>query len=1663
MSTRQLGFKLVTIGNDKTLSEIDKINKKLDELSSKIKSIQKTPIKLSTAFDTKGLNELLKVLDKVDKTKLNPAIVSTIKELKTQLGGLEKQVNTTQEKLSKISTPQLTDVEINKINGSFVQLNGSTAKVMETISKLRPSIANIDDESIRNTYDSLEKVYARLKTLKEEKKAILFDKNTSEVETASALGPLLKEQQLLIIQKKELETQSKKTAQALLQENKNIPTDSIVGLRLELNRLTKEYNELSQAQRESSQGQALQGRIVELTNTVSASEQSIGNFRRNVGNYQSALAGLLPKLGELQKQGILAGQGLESIFKGDLIRREQELRAEIEKLGNELNELGNDINKAAERAAKFATLDDKLREFTSVKTQLDSLGGSFDKLGGKFLRVSDIITGGLIGGGIIGLVTGITQGVKQTVALNTALADVESDVRKTTGLTAEEVKSLTAAFKEIDTRTTTQDLLKIAAVAGQLGITGSEGVLEFTKSIDVLNVALGDELPGGVDEIASRISKLSNILFGVSSNGEEMAQRMLFIGNTLNVLSASSAATSDKIIDFSTRIGRSLAPLGVTADQILALSATFDELSILPEQGATAVNNLIKDIGANTKLFAETLDINEEELRKTFNTDPIEAFDVVLKRVLALSGGDDTKTLNLLKDLKQTGEGVSGVFLQLGTNAELYQKNLKLSSKAILETSSIFSEFRIKNENLAGVFEKVSKKIKDFATDPAIVQLVELLGKILTGTISVVSETFGAFSAIFERLTTNIGESGTRLEGSFTGVKTSALNMSEAQFTVLKSVSDVNAILKKEQAILESSIRILGDETSSRIAKNKAIDTLLEKYPGLITKYQLEGASNRELIDLQNELTGVLKREVFNRIKLKNDELLATQQINLLQRQSELELGEGLGTIQGGLADLFNVRAEVIELEKKNVANALNDLTKQTEKSAEIFALTAQKLNIDFDDKFGNINYGKVRANLAGLIEAIETEIDNNKIDKKTEAILLDVDKTATQIINTLKFDAPASELTSAFNSTINLQKEFETALSSTNKEQSKNTELKTLGADATKKELEQTKDLAEQLERIEQLRRRIVDLNLDSITNEFDRNIAEVKENTKRSIEDIQKDLDSLELKKIKTSADQIEINTAKQLIEALEKAKDAAIDKIQEERNEALKKAAQELEETRNEVLKIISDINKTEIDLQINQADFDLQQATRTIKIDFETNVDRFKRQLEAGVITQEEYNKLIAKNEIDKLDAIDKLYEGFNKEYIKKLEIRYKAELKTAEDIKKIEKANAFTEFTNTNRQIEIDVQNGTKTLQQGIDARVVNYAKYGLKLTEIDNTYAATKQKLDNQLIESTQKVEDLGVDSHRAAEDAKTEYTINKNKEITEAQKRNLEILKDQAIGLFEDISATLFEIENEQSERLFESQKSRLEKNYDNQIKLAAGNTQEIARLEAEKFKKVEELEKQQAKKRKATAIQEAIIAGALAIVKALPNFLLIPFIVAATALQVARIKAQSFAKGGKVKAYGGFTGGSYAPPDETGERPVDAQLHEGEYVSTRKQVNKNAWLYDILEADRNRTNAGAATDIEQRIAETIQARRRVVFNLQQGNKLKRFEPIIPVVIPLGGSGKQQAEFSDEQIDRLADVMAHKIAERSGEAIYSGTVEGSKNATKQALRFERTQQRKVV
>jgi TP901 family phage tail tape measure protein len=161
-------------------------------------------------------------------------------------------------------------------------------------------------------------------------------------------------------------------------------------------------------------------------------------------------------------------------------------------------------------------------------------------------------------------------------------------VQKTTALTEAQVDSLTESLIALDTVTSIEDLLKIAEIAGRLGVQGEPGVLKFTQAIEKLSIALGDEFTGGAEQITDEVGRLSNVLFGATQDGDKLAANVLSIGNALNVLAANGASTAPVITDFSTRISGLAVPLGVGAGEILGISATLQELGVSAERGGTA-------------------------------------------------------------------------------------------------------------------------------------------------------------------------------------------------------------------------------------------------------------------------------------------------------------------------------------------------------------------------------------------------------------------------------------------------------------------------------------------------------------------------------------------------------------------------------------------------------------------------------------------------------------------------------------------------------------------------------------------------------------------------------------------------------------------------------------------------------------------------------------------------------------------------------------------------------------------------------------------------------------------------------------------------------------------------------------------------------------------
>jgi len=193
------------------------------------------------------------------------------------------------------------------------------------------------------------------------------------------------------------------------------------------------------------------------------------------------------------------------------------------------------------------------------------------------------------------------------------------------------------------------------------------------------------------------------------------------------------------------------------------------------------------------------------------------------------------------------------------------------------------------------------------------------------------------------------------------------------------------------------------------------------------------------------------------------------------------------------------------------------------------------------------------------------------------------------------------------------------------------------------------------------------------------------------------------------------------------------------------------------------------------------------------------------------------------------------------------------------------------------------------------------------------------------------------------------------------------------------------------------------------------------LVKIEKDYQKRKLELEKQSAEERRKIALKEAIIQGALAIIKALATGNYFAAIAAgiATALQIAVINKQTFAKGGAVKS-GTFGGKSHAQGGTQGH------FDDGTFVEVEKDED-----FIIL---------NKAASFERKRLSNLNSRfggRRFAA----GGSLD-FTP--QIAVPSASPGTTlvvtaQAAFTDDQIRLMAREIATQNAIGTRQAIGEG------------------------
>lgn len=417
----------------------------------------------------------------------------------------------------------------------------------------------------------------------------------------------------------------------------------------------------------------------------------------------------------------------------EAVRNDEIKKKSLIGLRHELNDLRKEYDKLSEaerNAAKGLDLRNRIQQQHQNLLGLESATGRSQRNVGNYPTVGNVAntflsnaSGGLLGGGMSAFALGGVAAagaaaiaiIKQIISLNAEIDGIQANVRKTTGLNSDAVERLTTGLKNLDTSTTLQDLLKISVEAGRFGVTGEEGVLKFTEAVNVLNIALGDEFSGGVEETTNTVAKLSNILFGATSDGTELAQNFQFIGNALNELANNGAASAGEIADVATRIGGVGKAIGLTQGDILGVSSAIIEMGINAERGGTAFVRLNQNMRENLDKFAKSTGIAKEELHKLLDTNPIAAINLVISKLVDKSGGSATELVKLLGELGLKGAGVSEIFFKWAGNQQLVNDRIKTGNIAIGETNSLLNEQREMMDNIPGQWQRLKNAMSDFA------------------------------------------------------------------------------------------------------------------------------------------------------------------------------------------------------------------------------------------------------------------------------------------------------------------------------------------------------------------------------------------------------------------------------------------------------------------------------------------------------------------------------------------------------------------------------------------------------------------------------------------------------------------------------------------------------------------------------------------------------------------------------------------------------------------------------------------------------------------------------------------------------------------------------------------------------------------------------------
>lgn len=367
-------------------------------------------------------------------------------------------------------------------------------------------------------------------------------------------------------------------------------------------------------------------------------------------------------------------------------------------------------------------LKKRQQDVRTLQEQIDKLSGSVHKQGGAWNTVMKNLTAYV---GLFAAFNKAKELVTGAIKKNFEYSGSLTDIRKVSGLTMDQVKQLSTELAKIDTRTSVDGLAQLAYQGAKLGMGkyGVEGMAQFVKAADKINVAIGEEMG---EEALPALSKMVEVMGLIPKMGIDKA--MEATGSAMFKLSSTSTSTSNDIVEFSKRLTGVARTAGITTDQLLALGSASSSMMLMPEVASTAMGKFIVALQKNHNLIAKELGIPDETIKNLYASG--HAMDAI---VLVLEKMRDEGNMNALggifKDLGSDGQRLVTAMVTMSKNVDILKDHLYESEEAFREATAVGKEYSMQQQSVIGILERANNLWEKAFVNPDGVDAVKSLAE----------------------------------------------------------------------------------------------------------------------------------------------------------------------------------------------------------------------------------------------------------------------------------------------------------------------------------------------------------------------------------------------------------------------------------------------------------------------------------------------------------------------------------------------------------------------------------------------------------------------------------------------------------------------------------------------------------------------------------------------------------------------------------------------------------------------------------------------------------------------------------------------------------------------------------------------------------------------